>query len=42
MQLSGNSDGDLNRLSNLSGHSQLDAGPADLKDKEGIAYFGDF
>ena len=38
-QLSGNSDGDSNRLSNSSGHSQLDAGPADLKDRNGIAYF---
>ena len=36
-QLSGNSGGDS---SNLSGHSQLGAEPADLKDGDGIAYFG--
>ena len=39
MQLSGNLSRDL---SNLSGHSQLGAGAADLEDEEGIAYFGDF
>ena len=41
-QLSRNSDGNSNRLSNSSGHSQLGAGPADLKDGEEIAYFSDF
>ena len=38
-RLSGNSGGEL---SNSSGHSQLGAGPADLEDGDGIAYFGDF
>ena len=42
MQLSRNSDGDSNRLSNSSGHSQLGAGPVDLGDGEGIVYFSDF
>ena len=38
-QLSRNSD---RNSSNLSGHSQLGTETADLKDREGIAYFSDF
>ena len=39
MQLSRNLGGNL---SNLSGHSQLSAEPADLEDGDGVVYFSNF